>query len=88
MEGEEIVKVFEKHGMNIDLGATYSAKGQIAQLINGANALMLKGCKWKNEEGEGYFHTECGYDYALMDGTLEDNEHNYCPKCGGMIVEI
>ena len=40
MTEEEILAPFEKAGMKIDLGANYSAKGQLAQLLNGANALI------------------------------------------------
>ena len=39
---EHIINVFKEAGMTIDLGATYSAKGQIAQLINGSLALITK----------------------------------------------
>ncbi|MDA9090766.1 hypothetical protein N9J84_01530 [Porticoccaceae bacterium] len=39
MTEEEIVGVFEKAGMTIDLGSTYSVKGQLAQLLNGVNSL-------------------------------------------------
>ena len=42
MTDEEILAIFEKSGMKIDVGASYSAKGQSAQLLNGANALIEK----------------------------------------------
>ncbi len=87
MNSEEIIDVFQKKGMRIEIGATYSAKGQIAQLINGVNEITDRACEWKYDD-DGYFHTGCNYDYALVDGTLEDNRHNFCPKCGGRIVEI
>jgi len=40
---EEILQVFENEGLNIELGAQYSVKGQIAQLINGLKRLGITG---------------------------------------------
>lgn len=37
---EEIVKIFKDAGMTIELGANFSVKGQIAQLLNGSEALI------------------------------------------------
>lgn len=36
---EKIIKIFQQEGMRIQLGAQYSVKGQIAQLINGCKKL-------------------------------------------------
>lgn len=36
MDSEKIIDIFKKHGVKIESGATFSIKGQIAQLINGA----------------------------------------------------
>jgi len=36
----QIIAIFKRAGFNIELGATYSAKGQIAQLIEGARKLL------------------------------------------------
>ena len=49
---------------------------------------MPKRCKWyiaEDEGGDEYYDTECGEAYVLVDGTLEENKHNYCPFCGGKI---
>ena len=35
MTDEEILGIFSRNGMRIELGAQFSAKGQIAQLLNG-----------------------------------------------------
>jgi hypothetical protein len=40
MKDEDILKVFEEAGMRIEFGAQFSVRGQIAQLLNGVNALM------------------------------------------------
>ena len=39
MKDEEILKIFERNGLKIELGAPFSVKGQIAQLLNGARAI-------------------------------------------------
>ena len=30
---------------------------------------------------------ECNEPWILMDGTPQENEYNYCPKCGRKIIE-
>ena len=37
---EEVVKIFKGAGMTIELGANFSVKGQIAQLLNGVAELQ------------------------------------------------
>ena len=32
-----------------------------------------------------YYETACKNAYCLADGTLKDNDHKYCPYCGGLI---
>lgn len=39
---EEVVKIFKDAGMIIELGANFSVKGQIAQLLNGSKALQAE----------------------------------------------
>ena len=39
-QAEEIVKIFQEAGLKIELGAQYSVKGQIAQLLNGCGRLL------------------------------------------------
>jgi len=39
-QAERIVKIFSESGLIIELGAQYSVKGQIAQLINGCKKLI------------------------------------------------
>ena len=38
--------------------------------------------------GEGaYWETKCGDAYQF-EGTLSENDYNYCPKCGKKILEV
>lgn len=39
MTDEEILKVFERKGMRIELGAQFSARGQIAALLDAAKEI-------------------------------------------------
>ena len=47
---------------------------------------MEEVCKWKYDEDFEYYNTSCGAEYALYDGTLEENENYYCPFCGKKIL--
>lgn len=50
---EAIVKIFEDAGMTIDLGANFSVKGQIAQLLNGSEALVEQCAKVVESQDRG-----------------------------------
>ena len=39
-------------------------------------------CEWEYDEKYSYYETSCDNDYCLLDGTLEENNHKYCPYCG------
>lgn len=39
-EAERIIEIFKSEGMQIELGAQYSVRGQIAQLLNGCKKLF------------------------------------------------
>ena len=43
-------------------------------------------CQWVYNEECDFYNTQCNSEYALLDGTLEENKHNYCPNCGGKII--
>ena len=45
-------------------------------------------CEWTNDEDYEYYETSCGEAYSLIDGTLAENKHLYCPFCGGKIKEL
>jgi len=42
LSAEEILMLFERNGFHIEAGASYSAKGQIAQLLNAAGELLRR----------------------------------------------
>ena len=42
-------------------------------------------CEWTYDEMDDYYETACKNAYCLADGTLKDNDHKYCPYCGGLI---
>lgn len=44
-------------------------------------------CEWVYQTDPDYYETSCQHAYCLTAGTLEENEHRYCPYCGGKIVE-
>jgi len=56
-QAEEIVEIFKEAGMKIELGAQYSVKGQIAQLLNGCERLLhadrVRTPKTGRDEAEG-----------------------------------
>ena len=51
----------------------------------GYKAKEAETCEWTQEEigWVPYYHSECGYDIAPEDAPVGD----YCPYCGGKIVE-
>ena len=42
-------------------------------------------CEWTYDDIDDYYETACKNAYCLADGTLKDNDHKYCPYCGGLI---
>lgn len=45
-------------------------------------------CTFNYDAGtEAYICSKCGLTWALTDGTPEENEMYYCPKCSRKIVE-
>lgn len=42
-------------------------------------------CNWRYDDIHGYYDGECGSSFT-GDGTLDENEYKFCPKCGGKIV--
>ena len=47
-------------------------------------------CKWKmyDQDGWDYYNTSCGKANYFGYGTVKDNEYNFCPYCGGRIIDI
>lgn len=42
-------------------------------------------CTWVYDEYHDCYDTGCHEAYCLIDGTLDENRHRYCPYCGGQI---
>ena len=45
-------------------------------------------CTWHVDCNEYMYDTTCSYMFQFNDGNCEDNQFNYCPKCGGKITEV
>lgn len=47
-----------------------------------------KTCAWSQEDTDsGVWETECDNLFELFDGGPSDNGFNFCPYCGGHLVE-
>ena len=46
-------------------------------------------CTWSYEEwSDGdMWKGECGVEWAMFDGTPEENGMNFCPRCGKKLIE-
>jgi hypothetical protein len=46
-------------------------------------------CQWIHLDGmdEEYWLTECGNDFQFITGGVEDNGFQFCPYCGGELME-
>ena len=46
-------------------------------------------CKWKMDSNPDYevWESTCGNAFVLNEGTPEENEMNYCPYCGGKLIQ-
>jgi len=55
-----------------------------------SKVLIDKECNWKSLEDEhmpGSYSTGCGEVWTFNEGSLTDNECEYCFKCGGKIAD-
>ena len=41
-----------------------------------------KFCAWIYDETSDHYDTSCGEAYCTIEGTLKENNLNYCPFCG------
>lgn len=46
----------------------------------------MSDCKWK-ENSDGYYETDCGNSFVLMDDTPSDNGMKFCCYCGCALQE-
>ena len=47
----------------------------------------MKKCRWAQDDN-GVWETECGNMFECDDGTPYENDMNFCPYCGGKLVEF
>ena len=53
-----------------------------------AEALKTKVCEWTQDEWDGSWDTVCGNKHQFIDGSPRDNEHTFCPYCGGTLETV
>ncbi len=68
------------------IGVRQSILDRIAELEQHAHT-EPPSCLWTYDDIDDCYNTGCGNAYCLVDGTLEENDHKYCPYCGGPIQE-
>ena len=68
------------------IGVRQSILDRIAELGQHAHT-EPPSCLWTYDDIDDCYNTGCGNAYCLVDGTLEENDHKYCPYCGGPIQE-
>lgn len=46
-------------------------------------------CLWENLDYEhNIWNTQCGLMWTLEEGAPEENDMNYCPKCGNKLIQF
>jgi hypothetical protein len=53
-----------------------------------AEALKSKTCAWTQDEWDGSWDTACGNKHQFTDGSPRDNDHAFCPYCGGKLEVV
>lgn len=60
----------------------------VMRKVKKALALQPAACKWKPHDEiqmPDTYQGACGVLWSLTEGSLEDNNINYCPMCGGRV---
>lgn len=81
--GKEYDYVIKSEGF-MDKIEFYKAMKKETEAPNDRTAI----CEWREDayiSGDPYYNTNCGDAFSLVDGSLKDNNYNYCPGCGGKI---
>ena len=45
-------------------------------------------CKWKYDEQDDMWETECKNALCFIEGGIKDNRYGFCPYCGNEIREM
>ena len=69
---------------NLKTGETEDPQDRIAAWLK-RHLARVASCEWTYDDMDDYYETACKNAYCLADGTLKDNDHKYCPYCGGLI---
>lgn len=51
---------------------------------------IIPDCVWHTEDSEymvGTYEGTCGIAWTFTEGDIKDNEVNYCPRCGGKVID-
>ena len=52
-------------------------------------AMKPKTCEWKLSNYDyNLWVGKCGAEWTLIDGTPTENKMNFCPQCGGKLIDI
>jgi len=70
--------------VNLKTGETEDPQDRIAAWLK-RHLARVASCEWTYDDTGGYYETACKRGYSLEAGTLEENDHKYCPYCGGYI---
>ena len=70
-----------------DLQWLCKASADIIGQLQGKVEQLEKPCKWEYDEYHNMWETECGKAYCLTEGSLQDNDHSFCPFCGHKIAD-
>jgi hypothetical protein len=47
-----------------------------------------KKCRWAENNYDGTWETGCGEKHVFIAEGPKENNHKYCPYCGGELIEI
>ncbi len=80
------LKTLVKDWQGVAEGAQNAAKkaNDVAEkaLFRGGSVLKKKNCFWKYDDIDDAWSGSCGNYWCFSEGTPEENEVNFCPKCG------
>lgn len=66
--------------------APHIASRKTATMLRKATEELRKDCIW-TFDNDGYYQTTCGNGWSFEDGGIRDNGVNFCPYCGGIVIE-
>lgn len=68
----------------------YPTDNEIKEALAELQEAMNKTCEWnqRNTEYDTSWEGTCGVKWLLIDGTPTENNMQFCPKCGGKLIEI